>query len=377
MFHGRGALIAGLVWLSLPAPAEAIPYFARQYGVSCTQCHVSPPKLNAFGQAFLDRGYTMPGLEGRGTWPFAVWASGRSDWVNLSEPQRRALVTYLNRLEVMSGGELVKGLSYFVEWRPLSLEPRGDGTLRDRSGRFEDLFLVATSDRLELTVGQFRQVAQIDVSQRASVSEPLALSASLGGGGSGSAREVALRSFSPSGRSPGARLGWRTSVDRWNWTTTAGVALPGELSLPLTREARTEASNEVEWRLKGVVLESYVRRGLTTWGGHAFTDGDDRFLASLVTTGNRGPLYWAAVGGVDHVDDRWRRRTSLEAEVYPGRLWGVGTRLEDRTGDGAGPTLLPYLNAHFPGTRYTFRLTAEQRFQRGRSATLIELGAVF
>jgi hypothetical protein len=372
-------LITALIGLPAAAAAEMIPYFARQYGVSCAQCHVAPPKLNEFGQAFLSRGYEMPGLESRGTWPFAIWASGRADRLNLTEPQRTGLVTYLNRLEVISGGSLgAPWLSYFVEWRALSLEPRGDGTLRDRSGRFEDLFVVASTDRLELMAGQFRQIAQIDVSQRASVSEPLALAASLPGAGDGSAREVSLRGFSPSGRSPAARLGWTGEVGRWGWTTSLTLPLPGELSLPLTREARAEASNEVEWRLKGVVVESYVRRGLTTWGGHVFSDGGDRFLANLVTTGSRASLHWAAVAGVDRVDDDWRRRTSVEAELYPDRLWGVGARLEDRTGDGAGPALLPYLNAHFPGTRHTFRLTVEQRFQQGRrGVTLVELGTVF
>ena len=73
------------------------------------------------------------------------------------------------------------GLS-IVEWRPVSLEPRSDGTLRDRSGRFEDLFLTAVAgDRLELFVGQFRQVQQVDVSRRLGVSEPALLSASLPG----------------------------------------------------------------------------------------------------------------------------------------------------------------------------------------------------
>ena len=36
-----------------------------------------------------------------------------------------------------------------------------------------------------------------------------------------------------------------------------------------------------------------------------------------------------------------------------------------------------YVNAHFPGTRYTIRLTIERRLQRGRNATLVELGTVF
>ncbi|MGQ0703909.1 MAG: hypothetical protein ACT4PM_12320, partial [Gemmatimonadales bacterium] len=54
----------------LPADLSAIPYFARKYGVSCNQCHVLPPKLNAYGERFLAQGYWMPGLVPRRTWPF-------------------------------------------------------------------------------------------------------------------------------------------------------------------------------------------------------------------------------------------------------------------------------------------------------------------
>ncbi len=45
---------------------QAVPHFARKYDVGCTTCHVLPPKLNRFGEAFLARGYRMPeGWKGR------------------------------------------------------------------------------------------------------------------------------------------------------------------------------------------------------------------------------------------------------------------------------------------------------------------------
>ncbi len=52
-----GALIS-LGLLSLPA--HAIPAFSRQYGTSCTTCHVAFPKLNDFGKAFKDAGFKFP-----------------------------------------------------------------------------------------------------------------------------------------------------------------------------------------------------------------------------------------------------------------------------------------------------------------------------
>ena len=41
------------------APAQAIPAFARKYGLPCSACHVGWPELTNFGQVFRDNGYQM------------------------------------------------------------------------------------------------------------------------------------------------------------------------------------------------------------------------------------------------------------------------------------------------------------------------------
>jgi hypothetical protein len=45
--------------LPSPKPANAIPAFARKYGLPCSACHVGWPELNNFGQVFRDNGYQM------------------------------------------------------------------------------------------------------------------------------------------------------------------------------------------------------------------------------------------------------------------------------------------------------------------------------
>ncbi len=362
------------------ALANRIPYFARKYNVACSQCHVSVPRLNAFGAEFLARGYQMaPGsnLVPRRTIPLAVWISARSDSRPPGAVSDEHVRAYLNRIEIISGGVIAPRLSYFVEWRPVSQESRGNGTLRDRSGRFEDIFVVASQRNVSLTVGQFRQLDQVDVSRRLGISEPLALSASLPGRGGGSARERSLRSFAPSGRSPSVRLAWLRPVQGWNWTAAAALPIPGELSIPLNDEARIEASNEIEWRPKGVFAESYLRRGPMSLGVHGFYDDADRYLANALATGQLSSFYWTGVGGAARTGGVLAGRWSIEGEYIPHRFAGVGGRVEDRAGDGADAALLPYVNFSFPATRYTIRLTLERRFQRARSATFIELGTVF
>jgi hypothetical protein len=53
-----GPLLLALVLGS--ASSFAIPAFSRQYGTSCTTCHVDFPKLNDFGKAFKDAGFKFP-----------------------------------------------------------------------------------------------------------------------------------------------------------------------------------------------------------------------------------------------------------------------------------------------------------------------------
>ena len=155
------------------------------------------------------------------------------------------------------------------------------------------------------------------------------------------------------------------------------AAVPGEFSIPLTEEARTEASNEVLLELKGVYFESFARRGLTSVGVHAFYDDADRYLVSGLFTAARDALHWGAALGFDRVADVTRGRWSAEAEYFPRRFIGLGGRIENRAGDGARAAFLPYINVHHPGTSFTIRLTLEQRFQRGRGLTLVELGTIF
>jgi hypothetical protein len=60
-FRGLAAsLLIGLASLLLfPAPASAIPAFARQYGISCSTCHAAFPRLNSFGKSFIDDNYRL------------------------------------------------------------------------------------------------------------------------------------------------------------------------------------------------------------------------------------------------------------------------------------------------------------------------------
>lgn len=376
----RFALALGLSLNLAPSIVEATPQFARRYDIGCGHCHALPPKLNEFGERFLANGYEAPELTARRTVPLAAWVSGRAESRPVTGGERDEIGPFLNRVELISGGRLLRPwLSYFAEWRPVSQETRADGTLRDRSGRFEDLFVsVALPDGWDVTVGQFRQVSQVDVSRRLSLSEPLVLSASLAGTGGGSSRERALRGFSPSGRSPALRVGLRRPLaGDWSWITSLALPVPGELSIPLTSEAKEEASNEFELDLKGMVLESFVRRGLTSVGGHVFYDSAERYLAHALVTGSRERFHWMAMLGAARSGGVGRGRWSLEGEYLPSTRLGFGARLEDQAADGAEAALLPYVTWHLPRKFDRATATFEQRLQKDRNTSLLEIGILF
>ena len=79
---------SGSLLLTAVPTADAIPVFSRKYGTSCATCHVAFPKLNAFGEAFRNNGYRMPGGDDqyeaddpvklgaepwKRLWPEAIW----------------------------------------------------------------------------------------------------------------------------------------------------------------------------------------------------------------------------------------------------------------------------------------------------------------
>ena len=51
--------LALLVLSAAAAPADAIPAFARRYGVPCAMCHDPVPHLNPYGERFAAMGFVM------------------------------------------------------------------------------------------------------------------------------------------------------------------------------------------------------------------------------------------------------------------------------------------------------------------------------
>ncbi len=131
---------AGLLFFT--GRSSAIPSFARRYATSCTTCHVIPPKLNAFGVAFKNNGYRIPGDDEKfvkqpdvpmgapgwkKVWPKGgVWPGAISDRVPLSgalelttdvAPKEPVKVDFAfpEEFELLAGGTLGSSFSYLGE----------------------------------------------------------------------------------------------------------------------------------------------------------------------------------------------------------------------------------------------------------------------
>ena len=56
-----GQVVLGVLLSS--TTTQAIPAFARKYQVNCQVCHTRMPRLNLYGERFLENGYQLPGTE--------------------------------------------------------------------------------------------------------------------------------------------------------------------------------------------------------------------------------------------------------------------------------------------------------------------------
>lgn len=128
---GKAALIFAWFFFASPERADAIPAFARQVNGACVMCHTGFPKLNAFGFAFKQQGYRMPGTVDAGKFPWQQpfplsgrlnlsalyerdrWdpeAAGAAGGPDLTDARRSRLT--LDDWQLLAGGTLAPRISF-------------------------------------------------------------------------------------------------------------------------------------------------------------------------------------------------------------------------------------------------------------------------
>jgi len=162
----KGFVAAALVVVFLVfsgSRANALPAFARKYGLRCSACHESWPMLNYFGQKFKDNGYQLmndrdaPIWQNPGYWPVTfritpIWhrvSTGKAliDTYGLVRGVSTVIATTQQRLETSgfdlsgldfhTGGTLEKNISFYV--LPSS-DPTAAFHFETVMGRLDNLF---------------------------------------------------------------------------------------------------------------------------------------------------------------------------------------------------------------------------------------------
>ncbi len=138
--RARAGTIVGLLLgtvLAVAPGAQAIPAFARKYGLPCSACHEAWPMLNNFGQTFKDNGYQLgndrdaPIYQEPAYWPIMFRTTPQ--WHRESNNRRavdsipgnassglvETTVTSsgfdLGGLDLITAGTLYKNISFFVQ----------------------------------------------------------------------------------------------------------------------------------------------------------------------------------------------------------------------------------------------------------------------
>lgn len=138
---GLLVVISATYSLSVPT-AEAIPAFARKYALNCTTCHTAPPRLNTFGERFLENGYQLPGTEDGGI-------TGKKNLGDLS------LDDFANYTGVRLRGNVLRAHT-FTQQNPPGAEA---GTVQNKSELgFPEVFSFFTAGTLTKNIGFFTEL---------------------------------------------------------------------------------------------------------------------------------------------------------------------------------------------------------------------------
>ncbi len=129
--HFAGSLLLVFFLVGVFPNANALPAFARKYGLRCSACHEAWPMLNYFGQKFKDNGYQLmndrdaPIWQNPSYWPVTfrivpMWHRESTDRVPVDagaaqvEQQLTNHGFDLSGLDFHTGGTVEKNISFYV-----------------------------------------------------------------------------------------------------------------------------------------------------------------------------------------------------------------------------------------------------------------------
>ncbi|MDP3090949.1 MAG: hypothetical protein Q8N04_09740 [Nitrospira sp.] len=114
------------VVLSSARRASAIPTFSREHGLKCSDCHTAFPLLNEFGMEFKQRGFRLPGENGKYPWELKslpVSVIGTMQYLNAhqDDPVTKARLSTTSKAEIgevelMAAGTAAPKVGFLAEF---------------------------------------------------------------------------------------------------------------------------------------------------------------------------------------------------------------------------------------------------------------------
>lgn len=119
-------IVGGSILMGPSQEVSAIPSFAREHQLPCSACHRGFPRLNDFGKEFKQRGFRLPGADGKFIWdqntfPISGIMVGRLRISHRDDPVTEARTRSRSRfeleeVELMIAGTAAPKIGYFVEF---------------------------------------------------------------------------------------------------------------------------------------------------------------------------------------------------------------------------------------------------------------------
>ena len=119
-------VVLAAVVLSSAQQASAIPVFSREHGLKCSDCHTAFPLLNEFGMEFKQRGFRLPGENGKYPWELKslpISMIGTMQYLNAHEndPVTKARLSSTSKAEIeevelMAAGTAAPKIGFLAEF---------------------------------------------------------------------------------------------------------------------------------------------------------------------------------------------------------------------------------------------------------------------
>jgi hypothetical protein len=332
--------------------ANALPSFARKYGVGCGTCHSVAPRLNTFGLAFQANHFHWPGANkppiatGINRVPISGILTGSRE----QSFTDNETTTDIRELELFSAdgfraSRLDGGFfANFLGWSNSSDEPAG--SLENAYVTVPLLPLTSRPRQVAITAGQFEPL-HYQWSGTTSLLEALP---------GAFADEVDGFSFAD------AMPGVRVEVTRRPDAASANGAY-GAIGVPFAGHINFNHDSEVG-ASAGMFAHGYVRRGYGTAGLFGFTHAGRYSVGALATESLHGGIYLLAAASLAHDDDGAVQRLSVEAEYVASPRFAITGRVELLAG--AVNDFAPVAGVTwYPVEPRYFRLTAEMSQRKG------------